>query len=122
MRCLIRKRILPIPRTSLATIGFSWIAREGKLQLSVAIRSNDAMWGFSGANAFESSILQEVMAYWLSLDVGRARYFAHSFHLYDQHFNRARQIDEGFHGRDALRLRHRPGRVSNPVERLPREA
>lgn len=76
----------------------SWIAREGKLHLSVAIRSNDAMWGFSGVNAFEWSILQEVMAYWLSLDVGAARYFAHSFHLYDQHFKRARQIDEGFHG------------------------
>lgn len=76
----------------------SWIAREGRLHLSVAIRSNDAMWGFSGANAFEWSILQEVMAYWLGLGVGRVRYFAHSFHLYDQHFNRARQIDEEFHG------------------------
>jgi thymidylate synthase len=76
----------------------SWIAREGKLHLSVAIRSNDAMWGFSGVNAFEWSILQEVMAYWLSLDVGAARYFAHSFHLYDHHSKRARQIDEGFHG------------------------
>jgi thymidylate synthase len=76
----------------------SWIAREGKLHLSVAIRSNDAMWGFSGTNAFEWSILQEVMAYWLNLDVGRVTYFAHSFHLYDHHFNRARQISEEFHG------------------------
>lgn len=76
----------------------SWIAREGRLHLSVAIRSNDAMWGFSGANAFEWSILQEVMAYWLGLGVGRVRYFAHSFHLYDHHFSRARQIGEGFHG------------------------
>lgn len=75
-----------------------WIARDGKLHLSVAIRSNDAMWGFSGANAFEWSILQEMMAYWLNLEVGSARYFANSFHLYDNHFTRAGQIGEGFHG------------------------
>ena len=56
------------------------------------------MWGFSGANAFEWSMLQELMANWLGLDVGSARYFATSFHLYDIHFNRARQIDEEFHG------------------------
>jgi thymidylate synthase len=76
----------------------SWIARDGKLHLSVAIRSNDAMWGFSGANAFEWSVLQELVAYWLGLDVGSVRYFATSFHLYDNHFSRARQIGEGFHG------------------------
>lgn len=76
----------------------SWIARGGNLHLSVAIRSNDAMWGFSGANAFEWSILQELMAHWLGLEAGSARYFATSFHLYDHHFNRARQIGERFHG------------------------
>ena len=76
----------------------NWIARDDKLHLSVAVRSNDAMWGFSGTNAFEWSILQEMMAYWLGLGVGSARYFATSFHLYDHHFNRARQIGEGFHG------------------------
>ncbi len=76
----------------------SWIARDGRLHLSVAIRSNDAMWGFSGVNAFEWSILQEVMAYWLGLEIGSATYFATSFHLYDHHFNRAKQIGEGFHG------------------------
>lgn len=76
----------------------SWIARDGELHLSVAIRSNDAMWGFSGANAFEWSILQELMAHWLGLKVGSVKYFAASFHLYDIHFSRAKQIDEGFHG------------------------
>lgn len=76
----------------------SWIAREGKLHLNVAVRSNDAMWGFSGANAFEWSILQELMAHWLGLEVGAAKYFATSFHLYDNHFARAKQISDEFHG------------------------
>jgi thymidylate synthase len=75
----------------------SWIARNGKLHLNVAIRSSDAMWGFSGVNAFEWSILQEMMACWLGLEVGSVDYFATSFHLYDQHFDRARQIGDRFH-------------------------
>lgn len=76
----------------------SWIARKGKLHLSVAIRSNDAMWGFSGVNAFEWSVLQELMSYWLGLENGTATYFATSFHLYENHFDRARQMNESFHG------------------------
>ncbi|WP_349958065.1 thymidylate synthase [Rhizobium sp. ZPR3] len=75
----------------------SWIARDGKLHLSVAIRSNDAMWGFSGVNSFEWSILHELMAHWLGLEVGRASYFATSFHLYDRHYERGRQMVEQFH-------------------------
>src|ERR1044072_4534826 len=76
----------------------SWIARDGELHLSVAIRSNDAMWGFSGVNAFEWSVLHELMAFWLGLETGRATYFAASFHLYDMHFERTRQMNESFHG------------------------
>jgi thymidylate synthase len=76
----------------------SWMARDGKLHLSVAIRSNDAMWGFSGVNAFEWSVLQEFMAFWLGLEIGPATYFAASFHLYDIHFERARLMNKSFHG------------------------
>lgn len=76
----------------------SWIARDGKLHLSVAIRSNDAMWGFSGINSFEWSILQEMMAYWLRLEVGLLNFFATSFHIYDKHLERAKQIGAGFDG------------------------
>lgn len=76
----------------------SWIAREGELHLAIAVRSNDAMWGFSGANAFEWSILHELMAFWLGLKIGRQTYFAGSFHLYEHHFERARRIAGSFHG------------------------
>ncbi|WP_024577362.1 thymidylate synthase [Afipia sp. OHSU_II-C1] len=76
----------------------SWIARNGKLHLNVAVRSNDAMWGFSGVNAFEWSVLQELMSFWLGLENGPATYFATSFHLYDIHFDRVRQMNNSFHG------------------------
>ncbi|WP_439616271.1 thymidylate synthase [Shinella sp.] len=77
----------------------SWLIRDGKLHLNVTIRSNDAMWGFSGANAFEWSVLHELMAHWLDVEVGRVTFFAGSFHLYRKHFDRAARIASKFVGR-----------------------
>ncbi|MGR9193132.1 thymidylate synthase [Rhizobium leguminosarum] len=75
-----------------------WIIREDRLHMSAALRSNDVWWGFSGANAFEWSILHEMMAYWLDAEVGQADYLAMSFHLYSDHFDRGGQMVSGFHG------------------------
>lgn len=77
----------------------SWLVREGKLFLNVAVRSNDAMWGFSGANAFEWSVLHELMAHWLGVHVGPVTFFAGSFHLYENHWDRAERISINFRGR-----------------------
>jgi thymidylate synthase len=76
----------------------SWIIRDGRLHLNVAIRSNDAMWGFSGVNAFEWSVLHEMMAHWTNTRVGSVTYFATSFHLYAKHYERANKIVDHFHG------------------------
>lgn len=69
-----------------------WLVRDDALHMNVAIRSNDIMWGFSGINAFEWSILQELMAYWLGVAVGRMTFFVSSFHLYQRHERRAQLI------------------------------
>lgn len=76
----------------------SWLLRDGRLHLSVAIRSNDAMWGFSGINAFEWSILQEMLAHWAGAEVGDATYFATSYHIYQDHYRRAERIAGAFYG------------------------
>lgn len=76
----------------------SWLVRDGQLHMSVAIRSNDAMWGFSGANAFEWSVLHELLALWTNTEVGTATFFAASFHLYERHFASAPNIVDRFHG------------------------
>src|SRR5438477_240992 len=73
-------------------------ARVTALRLNVAVRSNDAMWGFSGINAFEWSALQEMLAHWLGATVGPATYLATSFHLYEIHVADAEQIVSRFHG------------------------
>lgn len=66
--------------------------RDDKLDLSIAVRSNDIMWGFSGINTFEWSVVQEMMAHWLDVTVGQVNYFISSLHVYDHHFKRAARI------------------------------
>ncbi len=75
-----------------------WLIRDGRLNMSIAIRSNDAMWGFSGANAFEWSVLHELLAGWTNTQVGTVTFFAASFHLYERHFSIAPAIVSKFHG------------------------
>ncbi len=78
----------------------SWLIRDGRLLLNVAIRSNDAMWGFSGINAFEWSVLQELLANWLEVEPGPTYFLASSFHVYerDRHLERASAVVSAFPG------------------------
>lgn len=70
----------------------SFSSRLGKLDLMVAIRSNDAMWGWSGINAFEWSVVQEVLAGLLGIGVGGLHFATTSLHLYGQHWAKAREV------------------------------
>lgn len=69
-----------------------FLIRDNKLLLTVGVRSNDAVWGFSGINVYEWSVLMQIMAHWLGVEVGTMAYVASSFHMYDQHYERARKI------------------------------
>lgn len=66
----------------------SFISREGALHLSVFVRSNDLIWGWSGINAFEWSALQEIVAAHLGLMVGDLVFNTTSLHIYDRHWSR----------------------------------
>ena len=99
----------------------SWLIRDGRLHLAIGIRSNDAIWGFSGANAFEWSLVHDAMARWTGTEVGRQTWLATSFHVYDRHWDRARQIVEGFHGLSPYDFGVRPARFRsdwNDLERV----
>lgn len=69
-----------------------FLIREGRLDLHVAARSTDIWWGFSGINAFEWTLLLEVMARWLRCAPGRLVFFSSSLHLYERHFDRASRL------------------------------
>lgn len=74
--------------------------RGGLLDLAVTVRSNDLMWGFSGINTFEWSVLQEMVAFWLGVGTGTVTYFIGSLHLYDRHFARIERLLGGTLGPD----------------------
>ncbi len=73
----------------------SFISRKGKLDLHVAIRSNDLIWGWSGINQFEWSALQEIVAGLTGLMVGELHFTITSLHVYDRHWEKARLIGLG---------------------------
>lgn len=71
-----------------------FLARKGKLDLTVGIRSNDSVWGWSGINAFEWSALLEIVAGMIGHEVGSLHFAVGSFHLYDRHWAKARLLSE----------------------------
>lgn len=69
-----------------------FIIRDGMLHLNVAVRSNDAMYGFSHADFFSWSTLLEMMAFWTGTVPGNITWNATSFHLYERSFDKALDI------------------------------
>lgn len=67
-------------------------SRLGALHMTVTVRSNDLMWGWSGINAFEWSTLQEIVAHLIGNTVGTLTFNIGSLHLYEQHWNKAASI------------------------------
>ncbi|ASZ73358.1 thymidylate synthase [Brevibacterium phage LuckyBarnes] len=69
-----------------------FLARGGYLHAHVAIRSNDVMWGWSGINSFEWSVLNQVVAAYAGLQPGTITYDISSLHLYEHHYDKAQRI------------------------------
>lgn len=78
----------------------NWIhfmIRNGKLDMSIVIRSNDIMWGASAINWFEWSVMHQLVATSTDSEIGMLNYYADSFHLYERHFERAQKIVDSCH-------------------------
>jgi thymidylate synthase len=88
-----------------------FMIRDDKLNLYVFQRSCDAIWGFSGINAFEWATLMQMVAFWTHTEVGTLNYSISSMHVYEQHWKRAQEIIDNYdgwtayeHEEDAIRL------------------
>lgn len=68
--------------------------RDGKLHMNVAVRSNDLIWGCSGINMFEWSVLQHMLAEWLGVEVGTQTWLQGSLHVYERHFDMLDSLQE----------------------------
>ena len=78
------------------TCVLQFLRRGGKLHLLATMRSNDAYKGLPH-DVFSFTMMQEIMACALGVDVGTYKHFAGSFHLYDENRGAAeRFLGEGF--------------------------
>jgi thymidylate synthase len=72
-------------------ISLQFISRNGKLDAIASMRSNDVMLGLP-YDVFLFTMLQEMMAVELKLELGVYHHFAGSLHLYDYHLETAEAI------------------------------
>jgi thymidylate synthase len=61
---------------------------DGRLNMTVLCRSNDAVFGAYGANAVHFSILHEFVAFAAGLPLGVYRQFSNNFHAYTELYTR----------------------------------
>lgn len=71
-----------------------FMIRNDKLDCMFVIRSNDAIFGMSGINVYEFTVLQEILASLLKVDIGNFYYIAGSLHLYEEHKEKALKLSK----------------------------
>ena len=62
-----------------------FLLRDGRLDMTVYMRSNDAIWGLP-YDCFTFTMLQEMLACQLGCELGEYVHFAASLHVYERHF------------------------------------
>jgi thymidylate synthase len=70
--------------------------RNGKLNMLVGMRSNDLWWGYP-YDVYNFTMLQEIMAGLLGVEVGKYTHIADSLHLYEMHFEAAQKMINNEH-------------------------
>jgi len=80
------------------TYGMSFRIRNGKLNMSVRLRSNDCIFGFTNDLPFFSFIQEMVLKYlqrvYPELEMGIYHHGADSFHVYERHFEMLKKLVE----------------------------
>lgn len=65
-----------------------FLQRDEDLQLTVGMRSNDLIWGFSGVNVTNFTLLQELVAELMGWHPSTYFHVAGSMHIYERHYQR----------------------------------
>lgn len=73
------------------TLTMQFMIRNNKLNLFVNMRSNDLIWGFP-YDCFSFTMLQELMAKEIGVEIGTYHHFINSAHIYKRHFDVSKSI------------------------------
>ncbi len=63
------------------TLGYRFYVRDGRLQMHTTMRSQDLWLGFC-YDVFAATVLQELLASWLGVELGKYHHHVDSLHLY----------------------------------------
>ena len=84
------------------TCTLQFMARNDRLNMFVSMRSNDAFLGLPH-DVFSFTMLQELVARSVGMEVGEYKHCAGSLHLYNKHAARAnRYLEEGYQSKIAM--------------------
>lgn len=95
------------------TLTLQFLLREGNLDMIVHMRSNDLVLG-SCYDVPAFTLMQEVMANDLGVELGRYYHFANSLHVYSRHYDMAREAAY----EDAHLMRTSNGSKNEPMTAL----
>tara|TARA_R110001606_G_scaffold162682_1_gene306782 strand:- start:2505 stop:3536 length:1032 start_codon:yes stop_codon:yes gene_type:complete len=110
----INRRRKEIP----CTCTLQFIVRDDVLHLFVNMRSNDAYFGLPH-DVFAFTMLQEIVARSLGIDIGTYKHFAGSLHIYEKYISDAEKfIGEGFQCYDLAMPEMPIGDPWNSIQRL----
>ena len=70
---------------------------NGKLDLTVCVRSNDVIWGAYGANAVHMTFVQEYLAGLIGVPVGKFYQLSNNWHAYTEVLDRFMNSDDLVH-------------------------
>jgi thymidylate synthase len=59
---------------------------NGRLDMTVCNRSNDFVWGMMGANAVHMTLLHELIAHYVGLELGLYRVLTNNLHIYTEKY------------------------------------
>jgi thymidylate synthase len=84
------------------TCTLQFILRGGRLHMMTSMRSNDAVWGLPH-DIFSFTMLQEIMARSLSVELGTYKHAVGSLHIYDPTRKDAEKyLDEGWQSTETI--------------------
>jgi thymidylate synthase len=73
------------------TLNYRFFLRGGRLHMHTTMRSQDLWLGFP-YDIFAATILQELLAGWLGVELGEYHHFVDSLHLYEKHTDTAAHL------------------------------
>lgn len=69
---------------------------DGKLDLTVFLRSNDLIWGLSAVNVFNFTMIQEVVSLLVGVPMGKYIHIANNLHIYHDHIKMLDEIIDSY--------------------------